>query len=99
MRIDKYPASGIIREYFDGSITMDRDTFTGTIRAFKQRSPFRPFTVVTMSGSRHEIDHFDAIVVRDGMAMFAAPGGIPVIFDHESVDQVVGDLAGRGVEV
>lgn len=46
-----------------------------------------------------EHDHFDAIVVRDGMAMFAAPGGIPVIFDHESVDQVVGDLAGRGVEV
>ena len=77
---------------------MDRDVFTGTIQAFKRRKPFRPFTVVTMSGERQEVDHQDAIVVRDGMAMFAAPGGIPVIFDHESVDQVIGDLSGRSVE-
>lgn len=77
---------------------MDRDVFTGTIQAFKRRTPFRPFTVVTMSGGRQEVDHQDAIVVRDGVAIFAAPGGIPVIFDHESVDQVIGDLSGRGVE-
>lgn len=77
---------------------MDRDTFTGTIRAFKQRNPFRPFTVVTMSGDRHEVDHPEAIAVRDGLALFAAPGNIPVIFDHESVDEVIGDLSGRGVK-
>jgi hypothetical protein len=77
---------------------MDRDVFTGTIQAFKRQMPFRPFTVVTMSGGRQEVDHQDAIVVRDGVAIFAAPGGIPVIFDHESVDPVIGDLSGRGVE-
>ncbi len=77
---------------------MDRDVFTGTIQAFKRRTPFRPFTVVTMSGNRQEVDFADAIVVRDGVAIFAAPGGIPIIFDHESVDQVVGDLSGRNVE-
>ena len=33
---------------------MDRDTFTETIRAFKHRLPFRPFTVVTVSGNRHD---------------------------------------------
>ena len=77
---------------------MDRDVLTGTIQAFKRRKPFRPFTVVTMSAERQEVDHQDAIVVRDGMAMFAAPGGIPVIFDHGSVDQVIGDLSGRSVE-
>jgi hypothetical protein len=54
---------------------MDRDVFTGTIQAFKSRTPFRPFTVVTMSGSRQEVDHQDAIVVRDGMAIFAARAG------------------------
>lgn len=74
---------------------MDRDTFTETIQAFKQRTPFRPFTVVTISGRCHEVDHPDAVVVRDGMAMFAAPGGIPVIFDHGGVSEVIGDLAGK----
>lgn len=77
---------------------MDRDVFTGTIQAFKRRNPFRPFTVVTVSGSRQEVDYADAIVVRDGVAIFAAPGGIPIIFDHESVDQVIGDLSSRDVE-
>ena len=77
---------------------MDRDVFTGTIQAFKRRNPFRPFTVVTMSGGRQEVDFADAIVVRDGVAIFAAPGGNPIIFDHESVDQVIGDLSGRNVE-
>jgi hypothetical protein len=77
---------------------MDREAFAGTIRAFKQRTPFRPFTVVTVSGGRCEIDHPEAILERDGVALFAGPGGIPVIFDHEGVSEVVGDLAGRGVE-
>jgi len=77
---------------------MDRDVFTGTIQAFRRRNPYRPFTVVTMSGSRQEIDFADAIVVRDGVAIYAAPRGIPIIFDHESVDQVIGDLSGRGIE-
>jgi hypothetical protein len=77
---------------------MDRDVFTGTIQAFKRRNPFRPFTVVTMNGSRQEVDYADAIVVRDGVAIFAAPGGIPIIFDHESVVQVIGDLSSRDVD-
>ena len=72
---------------------MDRNGFDETIRAFQKRTPYRPFTIVTMSGDRHEIDFGNAIVVREGMAVFVAPGGIPVIFDHESVDQIVGDLA------
>ena len=72
---------------------MDRDTFDNTIRAFKHRTPFRPFTVAMVDGDRVEIDHPDALVVRDGVALFAAPGGIPVVFDHEGVSQVAGDLA------
>lgn len=77
---------------------MDRDVFTGTIQAFKQRTPFLPFTVVTLSGDRHEVDRPEAVAVRDGLALFAAPGGVPVIFDDESVDEVIGDLAGRRTE-
>lgn len=77
---------------------MDRDTFTEAIRAFKHRAPFRPFTVATVSGNRLEVDHPDALAVRDGVALFAGPGGIPVIFDHESVSEIIGDLSGRGAE-
>ena len=77
---------------------MERDTFTETIRTFKHRTPFRPFTVVTVSGNRHEVDHADALAVNDGVALFAGPGGVPVIFDYEGVSEVIGDLSGRGAE-
>ena len=77
---------------------MDRDTFSGTIRAFKHRTPFRPFTVAMVNGDRLEVDHPDALAVRDGLALFAAPGNVPAIFDHEGVSQVVGDLAGHSAD-
>lgn len=77
---------------------MDRDAFDGTIRAFKNRTPFRPFTVAMVNGDRLGVDQPDALAVRDGLALFAAPGGVPVIFDHEGVSQVIGDLSGKGSE-
>jgi hypothetical protein len=77
---------------------MDIETFDATIRSFKNRTPFRPFTVSLVNGERLEVDYPDALVVRDGVAVFVAPGGIPAIFDHEGVAQVVGDLADRPLE-
>jgi len=74
---------------------MDRDAFDGTMRAFKHRSPFRPFTVALVNGDRLEVDHPDALAVRDGVALFAGAGGVPVVFDYEGVSQIVGDLADR----
>jgi hypothetical protein len=74
---------------------MDRDSFVSTIRAFKHRIPFRPFTLALINGDRLEVDHTDALAVRDGLGLFAGPGGVPVVFDHESVRQVIGDLAER----
>lgn len=77
---------------------MDRDTFDSTIRAFKHRIPFRPFTLALVNGDRLEVDHADALAVRDGAGLFAGPGGVPVVFDHEGVSQVISDLAGRNAE-
>ncbi len=77
---------------------MERQTFSATIRTFRARRPFRPFTVVTNSGGRFEVDHFDAVVERDGMAIYAAPGGIPVIFDYDGVSEIIGDLANNSAE-
>ena len=71
---------------------MDRDTFDSTIRTFKHRTPFRPFTVSLVKGERLEVDHPDALAVRDGVALFVGVGGIPAVFDHEGVAQVIGDL-------
>jgi hypothetical protein len=77
---------------------MDRETFDLTIRTFKHRAPFRPFTVSRVNGERLEVDHPDGLAVRDGVGLFVGPGGIPSIFDHEGVAQVIGDLANRPLE-
>lgn len=51
---------------------MDRKTFDSTMRSFKYRKPFRPFTMAIVDGDRVKVDHSEALVVRDGMAIFAA---------------------------
>jgi hypothetical protein len=54
----------------------------------------RPFTVALVNGDRFEVDHPDALVVRDGVAVYIGAGGVPVLFDHEGVGQFIGDLMG-----
>lgn len=74
---------------------MERDHFNGTIRAFKNRTPFRPLTVSMVNGDRFEVDHPDALAIRNGLALFVAPENVPVMFNHEGVSQIVGDLVER----
>jgi len=71
---------------------MEADHFDATLNALKSRSPFRSFTVVLVNGDRFEVDFPGALLVRDGVAVFIAAGGVPVIFDHEGVSQFIGDL-------
>jgi hypothetical protein len=74
---------------------MDRDTFDVTLRTLKTSQPFRPFTVAMVNGDRLEVDDPDALAMRNGVALFVAPGRVPVWFDHEGVSQVIGELAGQ----
>ena len=74
---------------------MTTDNFDNTLQAFRDRSPFRPFTVVLHSGRQFEVDHPGALVQRDGVAVFVGPGGVPVVFDHEGVEHFAGDLANQ----
>jgi len=74
---------------------MGSEIFESSILAFKRRKPFHPFTIVTVGGSRHEIDHAEAIIVRGSVALHLAPGNVPVIFD--GVSEIIGDLAGTSV--
>jgi hypothetical protein len=63
--------------------------------ALMNREKFHPFSVKLAGGRQFEVGHPSAMVVRDGVAVFLKPGGVPVWFDHESVTQVVGDIADR----
>jgi hypothetical protein len=75
----------------DGKMTAEN--FEAVLDALKQLQPFRVFTVELHGGRRFEVDHPGALVVRDGVAVFLAPGGVPIWFDHESVNQIVGARA------
>ncbi|MGH7128340.1 MAG: hypothetical protein ACREJB_12430 [Planctomycetaceae bacterium] len=70
---------------------MEADRFERTLRAFQRRTPFRPFTVELVSDSQFQVDHPEALVLRDGVAVFIAAGGFPTLFDHESVSTMTGE--------
>jgi hypothetical protein len=72
---------------------MTAENFDNVLKALTQRLPFQVFTVELHGGQRFEVDHANAIVIRDGVAVFLAPGGIPVWFDHDSVNQFIGASA------
>ena len=71
---------------------MNSVTFTQTLSLYRRRKPFHPFTIALQNGDRFEVDHADALVIRDRTAVYLAPGGIPVVFDHEALVQIAGDL-------
>lgn len=72
---------------------MTSENFDRVLQSLSQRQPFRVFTVELQGGHRFEVDHPRAMVVRDGVAVFIAPGGVPIWFDHESVNQIIGEPA------
>jgi hypothetical protein len=74
---------------------MDRDKFATTLTVLKNRKPFGPFTLAMVNGDRLEVDYPDALALREGMALFLAPGGITVWLDHEGVSEIIGGLAGQ----
>jgi uncharacterized protein (DUF39 family) len=76
------------------SRVVDRDTFDNTLKMYKARNPYRPFTVVMTSGDRLEVDFSQALSYREGVAAFIGPGAVPYVFDHEGVSYFIGDLAG-----
>jgi hypothetical protein len=72
---------------------MTSENFQRLLESLVKHSPFRPFTVEMVGGRRIEVDHARALVSRDGVAVYLAPGGVPIWFNHESVTAIVGDTA------
>ena len=69
---------------------MTADNFMAILQGLREKRPFRVFTVELNGGERFEIDHSDALVARDGVAVFLAPGGVPHWFDHDSALRFIG---------
>ena len=68
---------------------MTAETLVSTLENLMSRTPFKPFTVELHGGSRLEFDHRLVVALwREGKAIFASPGGVPVYFDNESVVQI-----------
>lgn len=74
---------------------MTAENFDQVLQALRDRKPFQVFTVELHGGDRFEVDHPMAMVIRDGVAVFLTPGGRPIWFDHESVNQFIGAPASR----
>jgi hypothetical protein len=72
---------------------MTADHLEKLFDALRQRSPWHPFTVERLGGHRFEVDHPQAMIVRDGVAVYLQPGGVPMWFDHDGVVQVIADVA------
>ena len=47
-------------------------------------------------GTNLKVDHPRAVAFREGVGLIIGPGGAPQIFNSESVNRVIGDLAGQG---
>ena len=69
---------------------MTAENFMMVLDRLRTRQPFRVFTVELHGGERFEVDHAGALIARDGVAFFLAPGGAPHWFDHESALKIIG---------
>ena len=68
---------------------MITETFTQILRSYARRKPFKPFLVELMSGERILVEHPEALAYNGGAAAYISPRGGFVMFDHESVSQVL----------
>lgn len=72
---------------------MTAENFDRALHLLQRRTPYKIFSIELNTGQRFEIDSPFALVVRDGVAVFVAPGGVPILFDHNSVNQIISDSA------
>ncbi|MCI0680475.1 MAG: hypothetical protein L0Y71_00100 [Gemmataceae bacterium] len=77
---------------------MTAEHFDEVLNQLMSRTPFQVFTVELIGGRRFEVDHPRALINRDGVAVFLAPGGVPVWFDHDGVSQIIGATASTSLD-
>ena len=75
---------------------MEMASFDRSLRTFVRRKPFHPFKVELTSGSQIEVDHPEALMVRNGVAVYFAPDGEIILFDHDTVARLSSNGKGNG---
>lgn len=74
---------------------MTAEHFEKTLQAYQKRKPFRSFRVRFVSGEHIEVDHAEAVIIRAGAGVYVNAKGVPTLFDHESVSEVLGETGRR----
>jgi hypothetical protein len=74
---------------------MTAEHFDKSLQAYQKRRPFRSFSVRVVSGEHIDVDHPEAMVIRGGVGVYVNSAGVPTLFDHESVSEVVGETERR----
>ena len=68
---------------------MTAENFDQALRVLQEKRPFQIFNVELNGGERLEIDTPYALVIRDGVGVYVAPGGVPAFFDRNSVNKIM----------
>jgi hypothetical protein len=74
---------------------MTTEHFDKTLQAYQRRHPFRSFRVRFVSGEHIDVDHPEAMIIRSGVGVYVSAAGVPTLFDHESVSEVIGETERR----
>ena len=74
---------------------MTPEHFEKTLQAYQRREPFRSFRVRFVSGEHIDVDYPDAVIIRAGVGVYLNAQGVPTLFDHESVNEVLGETGRR----
>ena len=73
---------------------MTAEHFEQTLEAMMAERPFKPFVIELNTKQRLEVDHRGALLWNPvDTTIFRSPGGPLVMFDHESVTQIVNSPA------
>ena len=68
---------------------MTPDELEQRLRTLVRRQPFRPFTVILLTGERIEVDVPEAVAWGGGTAGYLSASGEPFLFDSSRVREIV----------
>jgi hypothetical protein len=84
-RVPNAWSAKLLANSFSCTDIMERDKFDSKLRSLKAAIPFCRFSVKMVNGDQIDVDCADALAVRDGIAFFLKPSGVPVWIEHECV--------------
>jgi hypothetical protein len=64
---------------------MTKDSFDRLVRGFSNRTPWRPFTIELLSGTRIEVNHPEALTERGDVFQCRSTSGLNCYFEYTAV--------------